>query len=350
MKIALLSPIAWRTPPKHYGPWERVVSLITEGLVEKGFDVTLFATGDSITSGKLEYICPTPYEENKNIDPKVWECLHIAHLFEQADKFDIIHNNYDFLPLSYSRLVKTPVVTTIHGFSSKKIIPVYSKYNENNYYVSISDADRSSELKYTSTVYHGIDLESFTFNNNPGDYLLYFGRIHPDKGTVEAIQIAQSTGMKLIIAGIIQDESYYINEVLPHIDNENIIYIGSVGPEKRDEILGNAYALLHPIYFNEPFGLSVVESMACGTPVIAYPKGSMPEIIKDGITGLLVDNVDEAVNRINQISEIDRKQCRLWVEERFSQERMVNDYISVYKKIIKDNTSQRGRFLLTQLT
>ena len=335
MKIALLSPIAWRTPPRHYGPWETIVSLIAEGLVSQGVEVTLFATGDSLTSARLDYICPVPYEENKAIDAKVWECLHIAHLFEQADQFDIIHNNYDFLPLSYSRLVKTPVVTTIHGFSNPKILPVYQTYNSNNHYVSISNSDRSPDLDYLATVYHGIDLDLFSLNEKAGEYLLFFGRIHPDKGTYEAIQIARKFGMKLLIAGIIQDEAYFSDQVAPYIDDTNIIYVGSVGPSRRNELLGGAYALLHPIYFNEPFGLSVVESMACGTPVIAFNRGSMPEIIKDGHNGFLVDNINEAVDRLKLVPTLNRNRCREWVQEHFSKERMVADYISVYEAILK---------------
>ena len=335
MKIALLSPIAWRTPPRHYGPWETIVSLLAEGLVRQGMEVTLFATGDSQTSARLDYVCPGPYEENRDMDAKVWECLHIAHLFEQADQFDIIHNNYDFLPLSYSRLVKTPVVTTIHGFSNPKILPVYQAYNRDNYYVSISNSDRSSDLNYLTTVYHGIDLDLFTLNEKPGEYLLYFGRIHPDKGAYEAIQIARRFGMKLLMAGIIQDEAYFHAHVAPYIDDINIMYVGSVGPIQRNELLQGAYALLHPIYFNEPFGLSVVESMACGTPVIAFNRGSMPEVINEGQTGFLVNNINEAVNKLKVIPTLKRSECRRWVHERFSQERMVNDYISVYHSILQ---------------
>lgn len=334
MKIALLSPIAWRTPPRHYGPWETIVSLLAEGLTASGIDVTLFATGDSQTSARLDAICPAPYEENPEMDAKVWECLHIAHLFEQAGQFDIIHNNYDFLPLSYSRLVKTPVVTTIHGFSNPRILPVYQVYNQGNYYVSISMADRSPHLDYYANVYHGIDMKLFTFNEEPADYLLYFGRIHPDKGTYEAIQIARQFGMKLIMAGIIQDRGYYEEKVAPYIDNSKVVYVGSVGPVQRDELLQKAYALLHPIYFHEPFGLSVVEAMACGTPVIAFNRGSMPEVIRDGVTGYLVSNINEAVEKLECLHDIDRQACRRWVEERFSRERMVQDYIEVYKRIL----------------
>ncbi len=335
MKIALLSPIAWRTPPRHYGPWETIVSMLAEGLVDLGMDVTLFATGDSLTSARLDSVCPVPYEEDKEMDAKVWECLHIAHLFEQADQFDIIHNNYDFLPLSYSRLVKTPVVTTIHGFSSPKILPVYRTYNRDNYYISISNSDRSPELDYFGTVYHGIDLNLFTPNEKPGDYLLYFGRLHPDKGTYEAIQIARRFGMKLIMAGIIQDEAYFKSRVAPFIDDFNTIYVGSVGPERRNELLQGAYALLHPIYFDEPFGLSVIEAMACGTPVIAFNRGSMPEVISEGVTGFLVDSMEEALAKLEIVPTLERLECRRWVQERFSKERMVADYLKVYETIIE---------------
>ncbi|NLB88589.1 MAG: glycosyltransferase family 4 protein [Syntrophomonadaceae bacterium] len=334
MKVALLSPIAWRTPPRHYGPWERVVSLLCEGLVAKGIDVTLFATGDSTTSGKLKYICPAPYEEDKSMDPKVWECLHIAYLFEQASDFDIIHNHFDFLPLTYSRLVEVPVVTTIHGFSSSKILPVYREYNADNYYVSISNADRSPELEYIATVYHGIDLKEFTFNDKIGDYLLYFGRIHEDKGTAEAIEIAKEYGMKLFMAGIIQDKNYYNQRIAPHVDNKDVIYLGSVGPAQRNELLSHAYALLHPIHFNEPFGLSVIEAMACGTPVVAFNKGSMPEVIVDNKTGFLVTNVKEACEKLDLIPTLKRSDCHEWVAHQFSQERMVSDYIKVYQRIL----------------
>jgi len=335
MKVGIISPIAWRTPPRHYGPWERVVSLLVEGLVKEGLDVTLFATGDSVTSANLKYICKTPYEEDRELDAKVCECLHISDAMEQAGGFDIIHNNFDFVPLTYSKLINTPMVTTIHGFSSEKIIPVYEKYNENNYYVSISNADRSPRLNYTATVYHGIDIESFKYSVSHEDYLLYFGRIHHDKGTAEAIEIARKAQKKLVIAGIIQDELYFQKEVKPYIDGENVIYVGSVGSVERNKLLGGAYCLIHPINFEEPFGLSIIEAMACGTPVIAFSKGSMPEIIQEGINGYLVDDVDQMVTKIKEVKHIPRALCRKTVEDRFSQERMVNDYIKVYMKIIK---------------
>jgi len=333
LKIAMLAPIAWRTPPRHYGPWERIVSLVTEGLVKEGLDVTLFATGDSQTAAKLVGVCPTPYEEDRSIDVKVWESMHISEVMEHANEFDLIHNHYDFLPLTYSALIKTPMVTTIHGFSSEKILPVYQKYNKTTQYVSISNADRSAQLDYIGTVYHGIDIERFTMREKPGDYLVYFGRIHPDKGTKEAIEVARAAKMKLVIAGIIQDQAYYDECVKPYLSHD-ITYIGSVGPDARDRVLGHALALLHPIGFNEPFGLTIVEAMACGTPVIAFKKGSMPEIITNGVDGFLVRNAAEMIERLQDIKKIDRLACRKTVEERFSQKRMVKDYIEVYKKIL----------------
>ncbi len=335
MKVALLSPIAWRTPPRHYGPWERVVSLLCEGLVERGVDVTLYATGDSLTAAKLEYVSKTSYEEDKSLNPKVWEALHIAHFFEQAEQYDLIHNNFDFLPLTYSRLVNTPMVSTIHGFSSPQILPVYKRYADRSYYVSISDADRSPELPYLDTVYHGIDIESFDFSAESGDYLLYFGRIHPDKGACEAIEIARRFQMRLVMAGIIQDEGYYRERVAPHIDGERVVYAGSVGPEKRNLLLRGAYALLHPINFEEPFGLSVVEAMACGTPVVAFNRGSMPEVLRDQETGFLVGDIEQAVQALHRIPELDRAACRRWVESRFSRERMADDYLRLYGIILE---------------
>jgi glycosyltransferase involved in cell wall biosynthesis len=336
MRIAILSPVVWRTPPRKYGPWEQVASNITEGLIEKGIDVTLFATEDSITLGKLECIIDKPFGENPESDAKVCECMHISFLMERAPEFDIIHNNYDFLPLTYTRLIKTPMVTTIHGFSSPKIIPVYKKYNDINNYVSISNSDRSPELKYFSTIYNGINEKEFTFREKHGDYLLFFGRIHNEKGTHECIQIAKLAGMKLIISGFIQDEKYFKEKVEPFINNEDIVYVGNSGPEKRDELLGGAFALLHPINFEEPFGLSVVESFFCGTPVIAYKRGSMSELIIDGKTGFLVSDINKAVESLKNVSSLSRKDCRKWAESKFTRSKMAENYIEVYKKIINN--------------
>lgn len=334
MKLAVLSPVAWRTPPRHYGPWEQVASNICEGMSDEGIDVTLFATKDSLTKAKLEAVIDKGYEEDKTVNAKVAECLHISHLMEMADDFDLIHNNFDFLPLTYSRLIGTPMLTTIHGFSSPTIIPVYKKYNNTNYYVSISNSDRSPELRYIATVYNGVNENLFTVNPYHGNYLLFFSRIHPDKGTYEAIQIAKKCKMKLLIAGIIQDEKYFEEKVKPYINNDDIIYLGSAGPEKRNELLGNALALLHPISFNEPFGLSVVEAMFCGTPVIAFNRGSMPELIEDTKTGFIVSDIDEAVRSVSEVRYLNRLYIAEYSRNKFSIHQMIKNYLQVYKNIL----------------
>lgn len=330
----MLAPIAWRTPPRHYGPWEQVVSTLTEGLVTRGVDVTLFATADSVTSARLVAVCPRGYEEDPSLDAKVWEALHIAQVFERAREFDLIHNHFDFLPLAFTGLVETPVVTTIHGFSSPRILPVYRRYNGRVHYVAISDADRAPGLTYIATIHHGIPLDRFRFRETPEDYLLFFGRIHPDKGTREAIEIARRAGRRLVIAGIVQDRAYFEREVAPAVDGDRVQYIGSVGPDRRDAVLGGALALLHPIAFAEPFGLSVVEAMACGTPTIAFPRGSMPEIVRDGETGFLVPDVDAAVAAVGRVGTLSRRRCREEAERRFSSDRMVEDYLRVYAQIL----------------
>jgi glycosyltransferase involved in cell wall biosynthesis/mannose-6-phosphate isomerase-like protein (cupin superfamily) len=341
MKIAMLSPLSWRTPPRHYGPWENVVSLLTEQLVSLGIEVTLFASGDSLTSGKLAWVCERPYSEDPGIDPKVWECLHIAELFRRADEFDLIHNHYDFLPLSYSGFTPTPVVTTIHGFSSPSILPVYKKYNDVTYYVAISEADKSAELDYIATIHHGIDLNQFKYQPETGDYLLFLGRIHPEKGVHDAIEVAAKTGKRLIIAGIVQDEAYFKEQIEPCIDGSKVEYIGSIGPEKRREVMGGALAMLHLIHFDEPFGLSVVESMACGTPVIAYYRGSMPELIQNESNGFIVDDLDAAVQAVGKINTLDRRVCRDGVEQRFTCQRMAQEYVGIYHRILEARENYR---------
>lgn len=333
MKIAVLSTVAWRTPPRHYGPWEQVASNLTEGLVSAGMEVTLFATGDSVTDADLAGVVEKGYAEQTDQDAKVLECLHISNLMERAGEFDLIHNHFDFLPLTYTGLINTPMITTIHGFSSERIVPVYQKYNHSNHYISISNANRHPLLNYLGTVYNGLDTTAFDYNAIPEDYLLFFGRIHPDKGAYEAIQIAQQSKRRLIIAGIIQDEHYFREKVEPYL-NDDIVFAGAAGPAQRNNLLGNAAALLHPISFAEPFGLSVAEAALCGTPVIAFNKGSMPELIKDKETGYLVDTVEQAVDAVNHVHTIDRRHCRTWAESRFSKEKMVEDYITLYHQIL----------------
>ncbi len=334
LRVAMLAPISWRVPPRHYGPWEQFVSLLTEGLVARGVDVTLFATRDSVTSAKLVGVAPTGYSEDPSMDAKVWESRHIAAVFERAADFDLIHNSFDFLPLTYSRLVDTPVVTTIHGFGSDVTLPVYTDHADHVAYVAISDADRHPALPYVATVHHGIDMGAFDLQPVPGDHLAFFGRIHPDKGTAVAIEVAAAAGLPLVIAGIVQDQAYFDQCVAPHVDGDRVTYLGPVGPERRQEVLGQARALLHLIDFDEPFGFSVVEAMACGTPVIAHRRGSMPEIVEPGVNGFLVAGIDEAIGAVDDAADLDRAGVRASVEERFAVDRMVDGYLAVYASIL----------------
>lgn len=309
--------------------------MLTEGLLARGIDVTLFATADSKTSGKLNAVVPRGYSEDPTLDAKVCEIQHIANLFEQAPRFDIIHNQADFMPLAFSRLVDTPMVTTIHGFSSDRIVPMFRSYDDRVHYVSISDADRHHDLTYAATIHHGIPIADFPFDPVGGPDLLFFGRIHPDKGAGEAIRAARATGHRLAMAGIVQDEGYHAREVVPFVDGEQIEHLGVIGGKARVRALGQTKGLLHLIGFDEPFGLSVVEAMACGTPVIAYRRGSMPELIEHGVNGFLVDSFDDAVAAIGRLGEIDRTECRRIAEQRFSVDRMVDRYIALYHAILR---------------
>jgi glycosyltransferase involved in cell wall biosynthesis len=332
-RIAILSPVAWRTPPRQYGAWETVASNIAEGLVCRGWDVTLFATGDSVTGAHLHAVVDKGYEEDRTVDPKVAEYLHISEAFEHASEFDLIHSNYDFMALTYSRLVKTPVLTTIHGFSSPAIMPVYRKYRD-GYFVSISDSDRAPGLNYLATVYNGIDLSLYPFQECGGDDLIFLGRIHPDKGVHLAIETARLTGLPLLIAGIIQDQAYFRERVEPHL-NQTIRYIGPVDVAGKNELFARARALLHLNTIPERFGLVLTEANAAGVPVIAMDLGSCREVIEDGRTGFLVDSVDRAAQALERLSEIDRSVCRQRVQRCFSVSTMVEAYERVYAAIFK---------------
>ncbi len=328
----MLGPVAWRTPPEHYGPWELVTSLLTEGLVARGVGVTLFATLDSLTKASLAGVCPHGYAEDAAMDGRVWEALHVAHALARSGEFDLVHNQLDWLPLAFAAHSRAPMVTTIHGFSGAGILPAYARANSS--YVAISEADRDPGLEYAATVYHGVDLDALSLQSTPGRHLVAFGRIHPDKGTAQAIAIARAAGRDLVICGIVQDEKYFAEEVEPHVDGERVVYLGSVASERRAEILGSAAVLLHPIDFAEPFGLSVVEAMACGTPVVAYRRGSMAEVIDVGVTGFLVHDVASAVDAIEAAVRLDRARVRARAAERFGVDRMVDDYMRVYERVL----------------
>ena len=308
-KIAVLSPIAWRTPPRQYGAWETVAGNITEGLVARGWDVTLFATADSLTRAHLHAVIDQGYEEDRSIDPKVAECLHISEVFEHAAEFDLIHSHYDFMALSFSRLVKTPVL-------------------------SISDSDRAPGLRYLGTVYNGIDLSLYPLRKSAGGNLIFLGRIHPDKGVHLAIEVARRSGLPLLIAGIIQDSLYFRSQVEPYL-NDKIQYIGSVDVDGKNALFADALALLHLNTIPERFGLVLAEANAAGVPVIAMDLGSCREVIEDGQTGVLVNSVDEAILALERIPGIAGSVCRDRVERRFSIETMVRAYEQVYASIFE---------------
>ncbi|MDH3662436.1 MAG: glycosyltransferase family 4 protein, partial [Alphaproteobacteria bacterium] len=267
-------------------------------------------------------------------DPKVAEYRHISEAFEHAAEFDLIHSHYDFMALSYSRLVQTPVLTTIHGFSSPKIMPAYEKYRD-GYFVAISDADRVSALNYLATVYNGIDLHLYPFQERAGDDLIFLGRIHPDKGVHLAIEVARLSKRRLIIAGIVQDEAYFHNRIEPHLDGRMIDYIGPVDVAGKNELFARASALLHLNTIPERFGLVLAEANAAGVPVIAMDLGSCREVIMDGQTGFLVSSVDQAIQALERLSEIDRQNCRHRVETYFSIDTMVAAYEQVYAEIFE---------------
>jgi glycosyltransferase involved in cell wall biosynthesis len=331
----MLAPVTWRTPPRDYGPWELVTSLLTEGLVGRGVDVTLFATGDSITTATLDAVLPRGYGDDPSGDGRVAEALHIGHALERSGEFDLVHNHLDWLPLALGSAWKAPMVTTVHGFSGPKILPAYLA--SPSHFVAISDSDRAPGLRYDATVHHGIDVASFPVRLDPGEGLLVFGRIHPDKGTAEAIEIARRAGRHLTICGPIVDPAYFAERIEPFLGAE-VEYLGSVGPDERAAIMGEAAVLLHPIAFAEPFGLSIVEAMACGTPVVAFRRGSMAEVIDEGVTGFAVGDVDAAVSAIPAAVALDRTAIRATAERRFSVDRMVAEYLTVYQRILGPGT------------
>ncbi len=331
MRIAMLGPIAWRTPPEHYGPWERVTSLLTEGLVAAGVDVTLFATLDSLTSAELDGVCPHGYATDTELDGRVWEALHVAHAFDRSGEFDLVHNQLDWLPLAFDRFCAAPLVTTIHGFSGPAILPAYQ--HSRSAFVSISDSDRSSSLDYLATIHHGIDFGELP-QGPGGEGLVAFGRIHRDKGTATAIEIARAAGRPLVICGPVQDQDYFDEQVAPHIDDRAVTYLGSIGPAERARVLGGAAALLHPIGFDEPFGLAVVEAMACGTPVVAYRRGSMAAVVDEAVTGYLADDVLTAVAAVALAIRLDRSAVRERAVARFGVTRMVEQYLAAYRRLL----------------
>jgi glycosyltransferase involved in cell wall biosynthesis len=339
-RVAILSPVAWRTPPRQYGAWETVAGNIAEGLVDLGWEVTLFATADSLTRAHLHAVVARGYEEDRSIDPKVAEYLHISEVFEHAAEFDLIHSHYDFMALAYTRLVKTPVLTTVHGFSSPQIMPVYEKYRD-GYFVSISDSDRAPGLNYLATVYNGIDLALYPLRKTAGEDLIFIGRVHPDKGVHLAIETARQSGRRLLIAGILQDASYFEEKIQPYLDDQ-IRYLGPVGVEEKNALFAEAFALLHLNTIPERFGLVLAEANAAGVPVVAMDLGSCREVIEQGVTGFLVNDVAEAVKALEGVPALEDVACRTRVQQRFSIATMVEAYARVYSAIFELERAKRS--------
>jgi glycosyltransferase involved in cell wall biosynthesis len=339
LKVALLGAISWPTPPPGYGPWEQVAYNIARGLVARGADVTLFATANSSSPGKLAAVVPVGLNEDPALNGEVLTELHVASCFARAHEFDLIHNSLDWKPLLYALATKAPpMLTTVHGFSSPPILGAYYAGAARSFYCSISDADRDPGLSYLATTYNGIDPNEWTFRDAPGDYLLFFARFHPEKGAHLAIDIARRAGMRLKMAGIPHDQAYFDELVKPHIDGDAVQFLGHVAGKARDELVGGALALVHMTTRPERFGLTLIEAMACGTPVLGARMGSIPEIVVDGTTGFLCDDVADAVAKAPRLASLSRRACRAHVEATFTVERMVDRYAAAYAEALRLKT------------
>jgi glycosyltransferase involved in cell wall biosynthesis len=338
MRIAQIAPPWISVPPKTYGGTELIISWLCDELIKRGHEVWLFATGDSKTKAKLVPVWPSSlWKANLRTPHAVFSLLY-QKLIEMQENFDIIHDHCEFYTCPFSKFLKPPIVTTLHHPLTEETITLYKKFPNINF-VAISKNQRKEGpgINIVKTIYNGIPLDKYPLNKEPKDYLLWLSRIGPDKGIAEAIDIAKLSGQKLIISGNIlpQYADYFEFRIKPLIDGKKIQFVGASDFPKKVELFRNAKAFLFPVKRPEPFGLVVIEAMACGTPVIAFKEGSMPELIKDGETGFLVDSVEAAVSALKKIDEIKRENCRNWVKENFSLRKMVNRYEKLYKKILK---------------
>ena len=347
MNIGILAPIAWRTPPQHYGGWELVASQLAEGLVQRGHNVTLFATADSITTAQLESVCPHPLtQEGSTLDSRVYETLHIAYAYERAEvlKLDVLHNHAGCFGVPFARPAPFPVVTTLHGSAAESgSRTLYEHYHEQPY-VSISHAERrlAPTLHYAATVYNGIAVASFSVHPRPQEYLIVIGRMSPDKGIHLAIEVARQSGRRLVLAGIVPSENcaYFEQQIQPHLQDGVVEFIGPVDHAQKNHWLSQAYASLHLVTYEEAFGLTMAESMACGTPVVAIRRGSVPELIEDGQTGFIVSPDDDeaivqaAVQSLEKIGTLNRNYIRNYTQQRFDTSVMVEGYEQVYDSVV----------------
>ncbi len=345
MRIAQIAPIIERIPPRKYGGTERVIHALTEELVKKGHDVTLFASGDSETSAKLVSVYPRPLREVKieNLyGANAWTLLNIGLAYKMQDQFDIIHDHNNDLSLPVANLSKTPVVMTIHGAFNENVKKIFQVLNRVNI-VTISKAQSAPlpNLNYVGNVYNGLDMEDYVFSDTPDDYLLYVGRISMEKGVHFAIEVAHQLDMPLIIAAKVDPEAphdvaYFKEYIEPRLSDQ-IRWVGEVDDAERNELMSKAYCFLHPITWAEPFGLTLIEAMACGCPVIAFNKGSIPEVIQDGKTGFVVRDIKEMIEAVYNIDKIDRKYCREYALAKFNARRMADDYEKIYQQILNKN-------------
>jgi glycosyltransferase involved in cell wall biosynthesis len=341
VRIAQIAPLIESVPPKTYGGTERVVSYLTEELVRLGHDVTLFASGDSVTSAHLVPGCPEALRLKPNtIDHLAHHVGMLEDVFSQGDAFDILHFHIDYLHFPLSRRERLANVTTLHGrLDIPDLPPLYHRFPEMPV-VSISDAQRDPlpDVNWQATVYHGLPKDQYTFRDQTGKYLAFLGRISPEKGTDRAIEIASLAGIPLKIAAKVDraDREYFETKIRPLLNNPLVEFIGEIGYPDKDEFLGNALALLFPINWPEPFGLVMIEAMACGTPVIAHPFGSVPEVVEEGRTGFLVNDAKSAARAVEQVTRISREECRRRFEDRFSATRMANNYLAVYKRLTRE--------------
>ncbi|MGH9773221.1 MAG: glycosyltransferase family 4 protein [Candidatus Acidiferrales bacterium] len=343
MRIAQVAPLYESIPPKLYGGTERVVSYLTEELVRLGHDVTLFASGDSNTRAHLVPCCPSALRlNNECIDPLAHHILMLDRVFREAEDFDILHFHCDYMHFPMSRSRKIPNVTTLHGrLDLPDLTPLYREFTEMPV-VSISNAQRSPLpwLNWQGTVYHGLPQDLYHFHAKAGKYLAFLGRICPEKGVDTAIEIARKSGIELRIAAKVDrvDEQYFEQVIRPMLNDPLIHFVGEIADRDKDEFLGNALALLAPVNWPEPFGISMIEALACGTPVIACPRGSIPEVIEDSKTGFIVRTADEAVAAIKKIRRLSRKTCRQTFERRFAVSRMAKDYLDIYRRLAGEKT------------
>jgi glycosyltransferase involved in cell wall biosynthesis len=340
MRIAQVAPLFESVPPLLYGGTERVVSWLTEELVRLGHDVTLFASGDSVTNAQLVPVCPRALRlDAKCKDPVAHHVLMIEHVFREAATFDLIHFHADYLHFSLSLRSEVPCLTTLHGrLDIPDLVPFYQSFRELPL-VSISDAQRTPLpwVNWQGTVHHGMPRQSLTMGNGEGNYLAFLGRVSPEKGLDEAIEIACRSGMRLKIAAKVDqaDSEYFRNRIKPLLNHGLVEFIGEIGHDRKNDFLGDASAFLFPIQWPEPFGIVMIEALACGTPIIAYPYGSVPEILENGVTGFIVADAEGAVAAVKNVKAISRQSCRKHFERHFSAERMAAEYLTIYQRLVQ---------------